>query len=342
MRTVRGPAWDYFARLSLRVSQGCKKGITWSSASWYASKARDSKRVRLLDEELLLSDYLGSGTSTGQVRTTSVQKGHAAAELKVRQRGHARHTEPAAHDGNPVLVRERVAVQAELLPATIVAPPRTRRRDRQPVPSRLARRANESVLEMVNATSAAYALQLQADIPDEQDAGAVASQVPHGTEPESVAELAAHDAGGEPIRLRVQPWHRQELCKMVCRAILFNFQQELRSLQRQPSHGRPMWSFENNQADSFVESARIVGLAVYLSSLHFQVQHGHLRKKYIPGQPLDINLTRLKEITSQERHNMSASFEAQISSRVSEERFVRHFLDGDMSWATVTRLLRRA
>ena len=335
MRTLRGPTWDLFARVHLATYGGRR----CPSASWYSSKALDVLASRLgkprkaLEDEILLSDYLGSGVTIGDQKSSSrkrepVHPKRVPADLANPNWGTSTETDVEES------VRERAAVQAGLRVGKVVSPPRSQRKDRRPVPARLARRANEGVLEMVDAMSSAYGSSLELGVASDGET-ALSESLP-------ATEVTEAEASGarEPVRLRVLSWHRQEMCRMVCRQILGNCLQALRTLQHKHSHENPMWDFERHLAKLHVESARIVRLVDYLARLHHQVQHGPMRKKYRPGAPLDMNISRLKEVMLEERRDMSASFNAAMGRRVSEDRFIRHFLDGDISWATVTKLLR--
>ncbi|CAE7558104.1 SHOC2 [Symbiodinium natans] len=337
MRTVRSPACDFFVRIHLAAFAS-----RWSAVSWYSSKALPNavvgpsgKRRALLGDELLLSDHLGSGSAMGDGKASSSRTSVRPKALPKKFSGSA---DLVSTDGETAFVRERTAVEAGLHPGKVVVPPHIQSKDKRPVPSHLARRVSDGFIETVNAMSAAYAPEPQPD-PDDWTESVLQGQP---TEMQDVGDLEAGDAKAkELVRLRVQPWHRHELCKMVCRHIRFSCVQELRSLQRQKSHQLPMWEFERQRVESYVASARIVSLVDYLARLHFQIQRGQQRQKYIPGVELDISISRLKEITLEERRSMSAAFQAEMGRKVSENTFVRHFLDGDMSWATVCKLLQR-
>ena len=339
MHPARGPA-DCLARLNLVVRRWAKR----SGICWYASTPVKSVVIgphrgqrRALDEELLLSDHLGSGNAMGDEQP-SFERPRTSS--KFFQRGPARSFELPV-ERKTTAVRERTAVEAELHPGKAVSPPRPRRNDRQPIPSRLARHASDRVLQMVTSiypVGASGSQQEWEELDDPEDRDAVS----HDQEVSEIAgakEPVVPDAQ-KRVSVTVQSWHREEMRHMVCKALLFSCLVELRSLQRQPDNMRPMWPFERERAMSYVDCAKIVDLVGYLSKLHFQVKHGSARQKYIPGTPLDISIRRLQEILLRERRNLYSSFEAEMGGAVSEDKLIRHYLDGDISWAIVCQLLR--
>ena len=339
MRALRGPTWDLFARVHLATYGGGR----CPSASWYSSQApkaldvlasRFGKHRKAFEDEILLSDHLGSRVAIGEQKSSSRRQPVKPEQVPGRSADLANPNWGTSMETDvEQKVRERAAVQAGLGVGKVVSPPRPQRKDRRPVPARLARRANEGVLEIVDAMSAAYGSSLQLDVANDGETTLSESL------PATEVTTAEGSGAKKPVRLRVLPWHRQEMCRMVCRQILFNCLQALRTLQHKHSHQNPMWEFERHRAKLHVQSARIVGLVDYLAMLHFQVQHGPMRKKYTPGAPLNMSITRLNEILLEERRDMSASFKAVMGRRVSEDRFIRHFLDGDISWTTITKLL---
>jgi len=148
----------------------------------------------------------------------------------------------------------------------------------------------------------------------------------------------APDAGENTVRgklrsitLQVKPWHRSQLQKMLCRALLFQFLQDQRKVLGLNAQQRPLCSWEVKAALQHSGTGQIEALVKYLAETELHIQFGPVRSTHFPGMtpPRDAEM-RLRAERNQLRPNWGLS-----GRQLQEDAVVRAFLDGQLSWPGV-------
>eukprot|EP00931_Biecheleriopsis_adriatica_P086517 TRINITY_DN61178_c0_g1_i1.p1 TRINITY_DN61178_c0_g1~~TRINITY_DN61178_c0_g1_i1.p1 ORF type:complete len:379 (+),score=66.56 TRINITY_DN61178_c0_g1_i1:2-1138(+) len=159
----------------------------------------------------------------------------------------------------------------------------------------------------------------------------------------------SHDATSEhPVtsQLRPQPWHRRELQKMLCKAILFHFLQYLRKTLSLRDGQTPLWSWEVRRAQEHAAAGQTILLVRYLTKTELHIEHGAVRREYMPGSVAATALSpsEISEGLLTERRQLSRTrrFSSAIDRALSEDALIRELLDGSLSWEQVRKMLQIA
>mmetsp|Transcript_14204 Transcript_14204/g.28112 ORF Transcript_14204/g.28112 Transcript_14204/m.28112 type:complete len:381 (-) Transcript_14204:83-1225(-) len=221
--------------------------------------------------------------------------------------------------------RERRLVVAALRPSKAVGQAPTETPQRTPLSSRSFRR-REQVPSLFEESYISYVESCTVNDFDES------------SEPLPLAPDARENTVRGKLRrmtLQVRPWHRDQLQKMLCRALLFQFLQDQRKSLGLNSQQRPLCSWEAKAALEHSGAGQIEALVKYLAETEFHIQLGPVRSAHFPGliPPRDIEM-RMRA----ERHRLRPSWG--LSGRhLQEDAVVRAFLDGQLSWPGVREML---
>lgn len=297
----------------------------------------------------ILADFLAMGGG----RVSATPPPAAASGPSPPDRSAARNCEErGARGGKPVEVpfRERRLVVAALQQREALLRDQRETQPRQPVRG-VRLRAPGSVPQLFKESYSSFQQSQQAALDvldgDEQEAQAQEADAERqqlaGSRPgrEEVA-LAGASAATRPRRprLRVLPWHREELCKMLCRSVLFHFLQDRRSAMGLRAGEQPLWFWEARRAQEHSAAGQVAVLVKYLVETELHIAQGPERRESPPGS---MPLSRASQKLRAERRLLVQQWEAagqRLSSRdFHEDAFVRAFLDGHLSWSKVRDLV---
>lgn len=141
------------------------------------------------------------------------------------------------------------------------------------------------------------------------------------------------------LRIRILPWHRTALQKMVCRAVFFHFLQELKQARGIRATWKALLHWEVKQAQTHSEAGKVVGLVKYLAETELHLSLGPRRRAAARragptsrNTPADIRNERTQLV----RH-------WGVKARdLNEDAVFRIFLDGKLSWPRLRNLLGAA
>lgn len=137
------------------------------------------------------------------------------------------------------------------------------------------------------------------------------------------------------LRLRVRPWHRTALQKMLCRAVLFHFLQDRREALGLHARTPPLWVWEVRPAQEHSAAGEVEALVKYLVETELHIKLGPERSTHWPGSPPPKGAA---DRLWAERRRLARGWG--LSERqLEEDAVVRVFLDGGLSWPRVRELL---
>lgn len=282
---------------------------------------------RELEEGPLLADFLAMEPGSAEEKRSESRHPKSS---EIRRASLARKQEKqestTSLETQAVTPRERAIVVAALQRAEALTPSLAERADagRLPLPSQAQAKKKVPVLfaQAFNEYRRASEQRISEESPDQAQ--------------RSVEEV---DRSRPAEQLRVQPWHRRELQKKLCKAVLFHFLQDLRRDQDLRDGQVPLWFWEAKQAQAYVEAGQILLLVKYLVKTQLHIQRGETRSKYMPGSAhaFDVSQKLLDE-----RRALSQELNASVDRVLSEDVFIRNFLDGQLSWQKVQDILNEA
>lgn len=137
-------------------------------------------------------------------------------------------------------------------------------------------------------------------------------------------------------RLRIQPWHRPALMKMLCEEVLHLFLQDRRQALGFSSKQPPLWRWEIKNANEHVETGQVAPLIRYLAETELVMTFGPVRRTNYPGTVL---MSEVAPRLFAERKQLVSQWEA-LGLRLQvgfdlEDVFLRLFLDGKLSWSRI-------
>jgi len=141
----------------------------------------------------------------------------------------------------------------------------------------------------------------------------------------------AEEAAARPLqqlRLRVRPWHRVALLKMLCRALLYHFLQDRRRALGLQAGQPPLWGWELRAAQEHSAAGKLEALVKYLAETELHMQLGPERSAQLPGSFLP---ERTAQRLRAERRRLARSW-GLAANELEEDAVVRVFLDGQLSW----------
>lgn len=165
-----------------------------------------------------------------------------------------------------------------------------------------------------------------------------AEGVSAGSRSRSTAEEAGSVRTGIPLRgprLRIRPWHRTAMQKMLCQAVLFHFLQELREALGLRVHERPLCAWEVWYAAQMVEKGEVVELVKYLAETELHIRHGPMRRKLVPAGQVGADETQRVRA---ERRQLALKW-GMRRHNLEEDVVLRVFMDGRLCWSSVRGLL---
>lgn len=247
-------------------------------------------------------------------------------------------------DAPTATAKEKQVVAVSLQPGEALSPLKTLLDPRQPLPSHLARMGSVEVVKILNKLAedrVAHSVDSHdsPEIDTEKQAEQVdVSDVSERTQPHSLQETNQHGREWDyrRLRLRVEPGHRHKIQAMMCKKILTDCLATLRVLQGQRQRDDPLWRFEGRRAYKLVLNSSPKELVRFLAFKHLHIAHGPLRRALIPGP----SLTEGQMHDLQDEWRQLMHWFLQSVGPVPEEVLLRKFLDGELSWSLVLKLLR--
>ena len=273
----------------------------------------------------LLPDYLNTGDSL-------------SSELpEVRSMPKAERPEPSTKESpQTATAKEKQVVAVSLQPGEALSPLKTLLDPRQPLPSpNLARAGSVEVVKILNQLEGRLHLGIDTENPEERDDDNVSEQRPLHSLQETNQPVREWDY--THLRLRVEPDHRHKIQVMMCKKILNDCLVTLRVLQGQGQREEPLWRFEGRRAYTLVFTASASRhLIRFLAFKHLHITHGPLRQALVPGPSLTMG--QMQDLQDEWRRLMP--WFHQSVGPVPEELLLRKFLDGELTWSLVLKLLR--
>lgn len=304
---------------------------------------RFSKRSEGLQP--LLPDYLNAVQDSLSSKEPEPEAPEVSKMPKAEQAEPARSPAPSMEwDAPTATAKEKQVVAVSLQPGEALPPLKTLLDPRQPLPSHLARMGSVEVVKILNKLAedrVAFSIDSHhtPEIDTEKQAEQVdVSDVSGRTPPHSLQETNQHGREWDyrRLRLRVEPEHRHKIRAMMCRKILRDCLATLRVLQGQRQRDDPLWQFEGRRAYKFLWDSSLTELVRFLAFKHLHIAHGPLRQALIPGPSLTEG--QMKDLQD-EWYQLSLWFRQSVGP-VPEEVLLRKFLDGELSWSLVLKLLR--
>jgi len=147
---------------------------------------------------------------------------------------------------------------------------------------------------------------------------------------------SSRDTRSRSLRqLRVLPWHRVALQKMLCRGLLFQFLQDRRAALGLRANEKPLILWEALRAREIANAGEIVSLAKYLAVTELHMLLGTSRQALEPGSRPGPEQTRM---LFAERRRVAGRW-GMANRALEEDAVVRVFLDGRLSWPRIRELL---
>lgn len=153
-------------------------------------------------------------------------------------------------------------------------------------------------------------------------------------------------AGSGPVKLRqlrVEPWHRVKLQKMICRALLYQFLLYRREADQLRQQDRPLWPWESRTAQEYSTAGQLAALVKFLVETELHIELGPKRSTTRPGSlPVDA----AAELLRAERRQLvrgweESSLRRRLGANMFDEEFlIRLFLDGRLSWPRIRHKVR--
>jgi len=287
-----------------------------------------------LDDAPILADFLAMGAGRMAPKSST---GPAASPLRPPRPSSADlfNNIKKSHEALPTpAVRERRLVEAALQKSEVLekvlleTPPRA--------PLEIPRRPPKTVPEIFREAQHSYTSQQERDSDAEIDSGANASlETDEGWQRVSGEGFSSSSSSPRNLRLRVRPWHRLAMQRLLCRALLFQFMQDLREARGLRAEEPPLCLFEFTFATQQSEKGLVVELVKYLAETQLHIAHGPVRRQQAPG----------KRISAEEIQRLRAERRELVKKRglkrqpLEENDVLRIFMDGALSWSRIRSLL---
>jgi hypothetical protein len=159
---------------------------------------------------------------------------------------------------------------------------------------------------------------------------------------QAAEELEQNQEGGVSAsaprkeRLRVMPWHREALQKMLCRALVFQFLQDMREKLSLQTGQPPLWFWEARRAQEYSVLGEVTWLVKFLAETELHIVRGKVRSSHFPGSmPKDKAQNTMREERRQLVQELEEAGQRLSSRSFEEDAFLRIFLDGRLSWPRV-------
>lgn len=135
------------------------------------------------------------------------------------------------------------------------------------------------------------------------------------------------------LRLRVMPWHREQLLKRCCHEIFYSFIEDRRSALGIRGKQDVLYNYEWNGALEHTTAGKVTALVRFLAETELHIAQGKERSSRSPGQAYEgkAKLQRERQLLARRWRVGARSLE--------EDAVVRVFLDGAASWSQVRSLL---
>lgn len=138
--------------------------------------------------------------------------------------------------------------------------------------------------------------------------------------------------------IRPQPWHREWLQVRLCKAVLYDFVQELREVFRMREWDLPLRKWEVRRARELSAAGRMATLVKFLAETEDHIKCGGMRKKL--QEERGTHADAAKRLIWERR--MLAQQSRYWERYLSQELLLRDFLDGKLSWRRARELLTSA
>merc|ERR1740129_778935 len=243
---------------------------------------------------------------------------------------------PAVPPAADAVVRERRLVEAALLPREALGQALSETPPRAPLPA--PRRSPENVPELFVEGYADYVREERRQGLSDR-AGDGTAEPAASSSSSSAPPLGAAATTPKAPRLRVFPWHRGALHKMLCRAVLVHFMQALRTELGIGVMDPPLFNWEAKRAQEHTAAGEVSALVKYLVETELHIRHGAERSGLAPRAALTAFQA---QAVTEERRALARRW--RVGWRVlKEDAMVRDFLDGRLtSWPSVRGLLNAA
>jgi len=225
----------------------------------------------------------------------------------------------------PSTTRERRLVVVALQPAETLGQVHSETPPRTPVHGVPLRTAGQ-VPQLFNESYAAYM---------EKQGGATQQKDNEDSDENEDIEQKITPPSLKNMRLQVQPWHRGELLKILCRAVLTHFLQDRRAAMGLRPGQYPLYFWERQVAEEVSKEGDVEKLVKYLAESQLHMEQGVQRERMPPGRSYPDSM---KKRLLDERSDLSNAQQVKRH-RLQEDQVLRVFLDGGMSWPTVRGLL---
>lgn len=304
-----------------------------SSSSGTSSWGPFSGSAPLMEaaEGPILADFLAMGAGHAALPTTASPNQAAQTAQAASPRPPAKQAPKLGAVGSPgseAVPRERLLVVAALRPSKAVSQVPSETPHRTPLLSTRSFRRREKVPSLFEESYSSYVE--SCTINDAAEFPEPLPEAPDVRENMVRGKLRS-------MTLQVRPWHRSQLQKMLCRALLFQFLQDQRKVLGLSSQQRPLCSWEVKAALEHSGAGQVEALVKYLAETELHIQNGPVRSMHSPGPApaKDVEM-RMRA----ERHRLRRSW-GLSGRRLQEDAVVRVFLDGQLSWPGVREMLPR-
>ena len=235
--------------------------------------------------------------------------------------------------------KERSVVAIALKPSEALSPPKEIPEVREPLPSHLARMGPPEVMKILSRLAFNEGYQSE-EIQKASPKNAAAAESQASSEAPEEKGKSPRRWDYRQLRLQVKPEHRHNIRVMMCKKIVHDCLETLRRLQGQNEHEEPLWWFERRAVKKLVGSgsdhghtADVEALVKFLARKHLHIQHGAIRGKCIPGT---VDVEPQREMLNKEWFQFSRTT---LNGRVTEDLLLRKFLDHEVSWDIILRML---
>eukprot|EP00747_Dinoflagellata_sp_TGD_P193521 gnl/TRDRNA2_/TRDRNA2_59794_c0_seq1.p1 gnl/TRDRNA2_/TRDRNA2_59794_c0~~gnl/TRDRNA2_/TRDRNA2_59794_c0_seq1.p1 ORF type:complete len:308 (-),score=54.98 gnl/TRDRNA2_/TRDRNA2_59794_c0_seq1:81-899(-) len=240
-------------------------------------------------------------------------------------------------------VRERRLVAAALSPADVLAAVPSRTPPRGPVsPAALRRGHRLRVPVLFSEGYVAYQESCRErqgrELEETESEGSIASADSPSQE---------RSPGLRSMRLRVMPWHREALHKMLCKSVLKHFLQVQREALGLNAHQPPLSGWEARRAQEHTAAGQVVVLVKYLAETELHIRLGPERRgvawesgaRGTPGSAPGSSLgAAAVQRLRAERRELAREWGV-YAQTLEEDAVVRIFLDGCLTWERLRALL---
>lgn len=125
----------------------------------------------------------------------------------------------------------------------------------------------------------------------------------------------------------------------MCKALLYDFLQDLREASRMPYHKGPLRKWEAKQAWRLKDEGKVGSLVKFLALTEDHIRYGERRRLMQEGH--FIGGPDAAKMLFLERQDVAAQL-GHRGRHPSQDEFVRAFLDGQLSWRRARDILQAA